>query len=203
MKLTKLLLLLSIILILSFQGYSQTFTGFTYNTAFTTSDTKDYIWSPSWRGFGFEARRFVQPNLSVGLSLSWNVLDQQTTRTISLEKGDITGKQFRYLNSFPLMLNAHYYWGEEFGFRPYLGINAGTYYTIQRVELGLVAFEAKNWHLGLAPEIGAVIPIGYSTNIILNARYNYAFKAGESVTKEKISYSYLGVNIGFVYTSDF
>jgi len=61
-------------------------------------------------------------------------------------------------------------------------------------EMGLWMTEQKNWHFGLAPEIGVLIPVGFSSNINVSVKWNYAFKADDS-----INYNWFGFNIGYAF----
>ena len=49
---------------------------------------------------------------------------------------------------------------------------------------------------GLTPEIGVMVPVGYYTNLIMGARYNYAFKSGDSP-----EYQWFTFSVGFSWTN--
>ena len=182
--------------------------GITYNMSASSSlpgssdSNVNFIEDFSFRGIGVEAR-FVpdrNANYSIGFNFGWNVLNERNEfgserNTISLPGADVTGTQLRYLNSIPLLANAAYYFGERNGIRPYVGINAGTYYIERRVEIGVSAITQDNWHFGWAPEAGLVVPLGRPEVAMLVAvRYNWAFSAGGSGDQK-----YWGFNIGFAY----
>ena len=103
-------------------------TRITYDISFPFSDTKTFVdQTPSWRGATFEMRRFITPNISIGGSAGWHTLDHETSELITIRdaqvdvvdgdpitlNGDISGTQFRFLNSFPLMFQTHYHLGDE------------------------------------------------------------------------------------------
>ena len=186
------------------EGFAQRQTWYgaaTYQISFPLGDTKDYIDATSFRGVGLDFRYTIEKNTSVGLTLGWNVFDERRTETAQLgtqNPGAITGTQDRYLNSFPIMANVHYYFGERGGVRPYVGLNAGGIVMNQRFEIGIVALQNDGWEWGIAPEAGIIIPMDREWAIMVNAKYNYAF-TGESVFETDISHSYLGLNIGFVW----
>jgi opacity protein-like surface antigen len=156
----------------------------------------------SFRGIGIEARYVPErgANYSFGFSGSWNVLNEKNDfgserNTIGLPGADVTGTQLRYINSIPLLANASYYFGDRGGIRPYLGINAGTYYLERRIEIGVSAIQDDGWHFGWAPEAGVVVPLGRpEVALLANVRYNWAFSAGGSGDQK-----YWGFNIGFAY----
>jgi opacity protein-like surface antigen len=174
--------------------------GISYNMGLPTSMTRNFIQNYSWRGFGFEVRDFRGDNLSVGGSFSWNIFAEKTDKVIYLENGAASGTQVRSLNVFPLMLNGHYYFGTSDALRPYLGLNVGTYYIRQRLEIGVIAPEDSHWHFGLAPEFGVMLPTYSGTIFFLNARYNYAFKAGKDLKGEGKDWAYWGFNVGLSFS---
>lgn len=177
-------------------------TALTYNISIPEEDMTGYISDTSWRGIGFDGRWFMGGGdrpLAFGISLAWHVFNRGESGTLVFPNGALTGKQNRYLNSFPIMATAHYYFGSKDRFWLYVGGGLGTYYIIQRFEIGVIALEETNWHFGAYPEVGVHIPLE-DMDIIINGRYNIAFEAGESITgdggKEWI---YWGINVGLAY----
>lgn len=178
------------------QGYPG-IAGINYSTGLTTEDTKNFISEFSWRGFGMEYKKFLSRNLTAGFATGWNIFDEMHKRkTIELEQGAVTGTQIRYFNAFPILATFEYYLGHrKSSVRPYIGIGVGTYYIIQRLELGVHLLEEDNWHFGLAPVIGILIPSDY---IFLNVsvKYNYASEAGKSIAGDPVGFSYYTINLG-------
>ena len=199
----KKLLFIALSLMLVVNVFSQEMmSGLSYNMGLTTSGTRDFLKDYSWRGFGFEIRSFRGDNFSLGGSFSWNVFDEKTNEIIILDRGAVSGTQIRHLNTFPLMLNAHYYLGNPSSpVRPYFGLNVGTYYILQRLEIGVLALESNNWHFGLAPEIGFMFPTYSGSIVFVNFRYNHAFKAGSGLAGgEGKSWQYWGFNVGVSFS---
>ncbi|UCE41397.1 MAG: hypothetical protein JSV17_18530 [Candidatus Aminicenantes bacterium] len=168
-----------------------------------SQDTKSFL------GATLEYRMFAHTNVSLGAYVGWHVFNGETTRTIHVDtkggeglKADISGKQFRYINSFPLMLNLNFYIGNPNGAQAYLGLGAGTMIIEERVELGIVAAKHWRWHIALAPEIGFKIPLGYNFHGLASVKYHHAFPA-KRITGEKLSHSYISLNIGFVWDHHF
>ncbi len=195
------LLTLVAILVLGGSAWAQSYSGYypqeflwgiSWNVGIPTSNTKDYTDKTSFRGAGLEGRKFVKPDLTLGLSFSWNVFNEKSFRTDPVEStgGEISGTQFRTLNIFPLLANIHKYWGYYGGLRPYIGLGAGAYIIENRRELGLFSLQETNWHFGVAPEVGILMPSGRFLGFF-NVRYNYTTSAG--MTPEQ---SYLGFNVG-------
>jgi len=186
------------------QGFAQRDTWFgaaTYQVSFPVGDTKEFTDATSFLGFGLDFRYTVQKSTTVGMAFGWNIFHERTTRTAELateNPGTITGTQDRYLNAFPIMANVHYYFGERKGIRPYVGLNAGGYYMLQRFAIGIVSLQNDRWEWGIAPEAGVIIPVDRELAIMVNGKYNYAF-TGESALGTDIKHSYIGLNIGIVW----
>ena len=185
-------------------GYSQWWYGaVSYQASLPNGDTKEFAGNTSWRGVGLDFRKSVNATTTWGLFFGWNVFHERVNETIiGIEidgnPGAITGLQDRTVNSFPMMLNVHKYFGSEGGTRPFIGINAGGFIMNQRFEIGLRMLDETQWQWGGAPEIGVVIPAGYSSKIILNAKYYYAL-TGDSILGDSINHSYFTFGVGFAW----
>ena len=196
----------SFLLILLLAGAVQaqeTLSVLSYNISFPLSDMKDFVDNMSWRGIHLEGRKFVNPKFSVGVSGAVNTFHKNTDDILKLEigdaSGDVSGNQFRVARTFPLLATAHYYfqpYSRRGGVIPFAGLRAGTYYLKRRLDIGVVSIDDTNWHFGLSPELGVLIPYRYETGVFLNVKYNYIF----SVTDDA-DYSYIDVNIGFSFSS--
>jgi outer membrane protein W len=179
--------------------------GMSWDITVPLGETSDYISETSFLGFTMQWRKFVTPNVSLGASFSWNVLDSRSFETQEFNfkpdgvdrqiAGALSGEQFRYLNSFPMVVEAAYYLGDpyESKVRPYGGLGVGVTPIQKRTEIGLVAITDTNWHFTLAPEIGILIPLD-QVDLFAAANYNYAFKANNS-----IDYSFITFNIGLMF----
>ena len=196
-----------LILIITASVSAQSLGSLTYNMSIPTDKLSDYIDKTSFKGFGLEGRWFSNKNISFGLSFAWTVFDQRVGDPIQIVKdgvsATVSGTQVRVVNSIPILATFHFYTGRRRdGFRVYFGVGAGTYYIMQRLEIGLVAFESNNWHLGVAPEGGVLLSFSREFTMIANVKYNYAFSAGESLGGvDDNTYAYWGINVGFVWQS--
>lgn len=158
---------------------------FSYNMGATSGDTKDYVDHFSFRGVGFQGRKLMgfRSDWSLGFDVSWQVFAEQSSGTRLLDDASnsaISGTAYNYINAFPFLVSAHYYFGEggrgaTLGF---VGLNAGPYYIERRTEAGLLAVTRDNWHFGVAPEVGVGIPTG-SSLLTATARYNWTAEAGD------------------------
>lgn len=181
------------------QFWGDSFSAITYNMGLPLADTKDFTSPYSFRGMGLEFRKFNQSNTSYGLSLGWNVFHEKVTETASIAggRGNASGTQNRVLNVFPMMIGFQYYSGEEGYTRPYIGLNGAGMIVAQRLDVGVFSFQDDGWNWAIAPEVGVLVPLqGRDANLLLNVRYNYAFESGD-----RGPYSYVGINVGFAWSS--
>ena len=93
------------------QAQAQSLYALTYQPAVPLANTKDFTDNFAWRGIGLDYKRLVTPTIALGLSLGWHVFDQQTDEVVSAFGVDVSGDQFRYVNSFPILVNASYVFG--------------------------------------------------------------------------------------------
>lgn len=172
-------------------------TALTYNVGFASGDTKKFIDEASWLGFGFDFRTYKDRKSPImyGFHFAWQVFDKRTSDTAVFEAGAVTGVQRRYINALPFLLTGHYYVGNAQGTKGFFGLGAGAYYIIDRLEIGVSAFESNNWHFGVMPEAGIQFPLA-NVDGLLSAQYHYAFKSGETVTGEGRAESYWVISAG-------
>ena len=195
---TRALLAIPLALLLSSGAQAQQwYWGMSYGVSATASDTKDFTDDTSWRNWGVDLLAIVNPNTTVGVSFSWNVFHEVTPTVSSISGIEIAGTQFRYINSVPILVNVRRYLGTRGGPRPFIGVGVGPHLVKQRVDVGLWTVSQDTWHFGVAPEVGLVVPVGYSVRGFVNAKYNYAASAGDPGR----THSYFGLNIGFAWAS--
>jgi len=196
----KLLSTFVLIVAFSFAAFGQDYmTTLSYNIAAPAGETKSFIEAPSYLGIGFDGRKFLLSFFSVGFYAGWQVFYEEATTPIELKNGTLSGKQFRYINSFPVQVNAHIWLGGEECFRPYVGLNAGGYYVWQRLTVGVLQAEEKNWQWGIAPEAGFTLPVG-DVHINLGMKYNYVLAPGSSDFYDtENALQYVSFQIGFAY----
>jgi len=183
----------------------QSFWSFNYQMSFATGEQADYISAGSFLGWGVDGRGFINQNMSVGGSFSWEVFSEikrnlpPTSVTIDGSdniNGDITGVQYRFINTLPIMINAHYYLGSNGAIRPYFGLGLGTAYVEQRTDIGFVSVTADGWGFALQPEVGVMIPAGLSgVGANVSARFRYTTKTADTLP---ISFFTIALGIGFM-----
>ena len=189
----KITLIITTALLLSTLSYSQSFYSVDYTMSKGLGETGDYINKFSFRGLTVEGRGFLNENWSLGGLFTWTTFyEKYAEETFTSDDITVTGTQYRYLNAFPLLFQAHYYLSTEDD-KPwvYFGAGTGAYKMVQRTNTGIWSVENNNWHFGISPEVGVFYPISHSTGINLSLKYHYVFKASGTT-----DHSWLGLNIG-------
>lgn len=197
----KLILSVVLLVVMSSSAFAQdNITAVTYQVSIPQGDFSNYIDETSWIGWGIEGKHFRSStsNWTLGFAFSWHVFDMKFTGTTNMENGAVTGTQRRYTNSLPFLLTTNYYLNRKNSVKPFVGIGAGAYYIIQRLDIGVFAHEYTNWHFGVAPEIGFQFPLG-DIEGMFSVKYNYAFKSGDSVQGDGQEYQYITAVIGLAY----
>jgi len=166
-----------------------------YSVGIPTGRTADFIDQISWRGAGAEAGLFLSERLSLGLAGNWNVYYKSAgTATLDIDQTTtVSGKEFRYINSFPVIAKLHYYLGDTDGFNPYVGLGGGALYVSQESQVGGLVLENKGWQPGIFPEAGIRLALP-RISLALSARFNHGL-----ATSKLGRQSYLSANIGLVW----
>jgi hypothetical protein len=170
----------------------------TWNISFPAEDTKKFVDETSFRGFGLDFRKEFKPMTTVGIMGSWEVFHERRNDTTSVGQVTFTGSQDRYINSFPIMLGLHKYFGAAGGTHPYIGLDAGGFVLIQTLRIGLAEFEDTTWEWGIMPEVGFIMPIDRGSSFVVNARYSMAL-TGEDLEGNDSQLTYWGVRVGFCW----
>jgi len=168
-----------------------------YNIAFPGNEMSSYITNPSLLGFSLDVRHFIKPSISIGGSFGQQLFYWQTTAWGSMGLG-LINSQIRFMNTFPLMLNTHFYLKGPVGWKPYCGVNVGGYYEWNRSEVGIVVFEGRKWRWGLAPEAGVIFPLG-RMNLNVGSRFNYLSASNSDIMAGVKNRFYMSMNIGIVF----
>ena len=166
----KYIYLLVVFAMISASSFGQGMFGISYDIGVPVGGTSDYIGAPSFRGFGIEGRGFITDNISYGGSFNWATFYEEFGPEVWSVEGDTRtayGKQYRYINSFPLMATMHYYFGEWDATRIYAGAGIGAQKIDQRTDFGIYTINDKTWRFGIAPEVGVLIPVNFNSSINL------------------------------------
>jgi outer membrane protein W len=175
---------------------AQSLWNITYDVAVPLGTTSDFISKVGFRGFGIDGRGFINQNVTLGGSWEWNVLySYEKNRTTTEGNVTVTGNHYNYGNYMPIMFNAHYYFGEDGGIRPYIGTGVGTIWKEERKDIG--SFNVKldnNWQFGITPEVGVFIPVASSSLIFVKAKYIYGVQ-----TSQLDATSYISFGVGIAW----
>jgi hypothetical protein len=164
------------------------YTIFTYNTALPTGEMRDFITDFSWLGFTFESKWFIRGSdrLTLGFNLSWQSFYQRAQGTWTIENVTVTGTQQRYIDAVPIMLTSNIHFGDWI--RPYVGLQAGGAWVLQRLAVGINVYDESKWHWALAPNLGLLIPVG-NIYLAVDSKYYYIFPASDTSSFAYWTYS--------------
>lgn len=169
-----------------------------YSVGFGTGSTRDYISKTSFRGISFDYKNFgYSEKIAVGLEFSWNTFYKKADYdTYTIGETSISGTQYRYLNSFPMLVTGDYFFqNSESYVRPFAGLGVGTIYAIQTLDMGLYTYEITDWHFAMKPQAGIWVGFDDATKFSLTAEYLYGFKTQDADARQ-----YLTINAGLVFT---
>lgn len=196
MKLKWIIICLAIVAFSSRGQAQQNMFSIQYSMGFPGNNLNDYISETSFRGFGLDYEYITSMNIAFGLDAGVNTFyerkgyDTYTDGTVS-----ITGTQYRYTNSIPLMASVGYYLMPDEILSPYVSLGVGTIYTLRDTDIGFYSTEVETWHFSLRPEIGAIFNFTPQFGIKVAGKYYHAFE-----TSELDSQSYVAVDVGLVFT---
>jgi opacity protein-like surface antigen len=185
------------LLLNTYRAYSQsTFTA-QYAINFPLGNTADYIGETSFRGFSIDYRYFIQPNIAVGIGTGWYTFyEKQNYGTYSNNDGSlsISGVQYRYINSAPILFVGDYYFSPDEKMSPFVGLGIGVTYNEVNTEMGQFYVDIDTWQFSLAPEAGVKIGTDAEVSGFVSVRYNNNFE-----TSELDAMSYLTLNVGLMF----
>jgi hypothetical protein len=167
-----------------------------YNFSIPLPDSKDFVSNASYAGFELKGKRYINPNMSVNLTMGWNLFFEESNELISLKNADVSGKQNRYINTMPMLLGVQYYVGNNKS-RPYVGLNTGLLYSSRKLQIGIYEETNIKWRLMLQSEAGCIININRSSDISFGISYSYAFPAESEILNKKISESWVSFKLSY------
>jgi len=180
---------------------------YTYDISFGLGETSDFIGAASFRGMSIAGSGFVTDKIAIGGSFGWTTFYEKTNnKTEEFDfidddgervTGALWGTQYRYINSFPILVTAKWYSKnpvfETFSF--FAGLGAGTSIIKRRLEIGVIAIDETKWHFTIAPEVGLVYGLGEGVKAFLSGQYYYSLK-----TNETPSHSQFTLHLGLAST---
>jgi outer membrane protein W len=170
---------------------------FSYSMGFATGDLADFINQPSFRGFSFDYRKLVTPNVGVGFNLGWNVFyDAPDKDSYTYGNSTLSGKQYRYSNHVPMLASGSYYFSPGESFNPFVSLGIGTIYTRRNTDMNLYTVEQEAWNFALQPEVGFNYELNSEAALTVSGKFNQGFKAGSELTSAQ---SFFTLNLGFTF----
>jgi len=193
-----LIILIAFVLVLTArQAFSQSAFTAQYAINFPLGNTADYIGATSFRGISLDYRYNLQPNIAIGVGTGWYTFyEQKDYGTYNNDDGSlaISGLQYRYINSAPILFVGDYYFSPEEKFSPFVGLGIGITYNEVRTQMSQYYVNTDSWQFSLAPEVGVMVAGTTGVSGFLSARYNSNFK-----TSELDAQSYLTLNVGVMF----
>lgn len=163
----------------------------------TVGDFGDFINETSLRGFSFTYQSPLNDNQSIGIELGWNVFYQDMDYdTYTLGTASLSGRQYRYVNSYPVLLAWQYHFQPEENYDFYAGLGAGLVRHVQEVNMGLFAIPTRSWQFAIRPEAGAIWNYSDYSALKFGVRYYASFSNNEMPNR-----SFITTNIGLVFSS--
>lgn len=167
-----------------------------YSMGFATGDMGDFIKKASFRGISFDYRYAFQPNMALGFNLGWNTFyEEKGTDTYTVDNASLTGKQYRYVNTVPMLATFTYLLSPDEFLCPYAALGIGTMYARRNTDMNLYTIEQEGWPFVLQPEVGVRLQAADNVGILVNVKYLNGFKAGEFDDAQ----SYFTLNVGFAF----
>jgi hypothetical protein len=170
-----------------------------YPIAFPTGDLHTYTSNTSFRGISMEFNKATSPMTTAGLEVGWNVFYQHVDKKAYTDGTiTITGVQYRYTNSVPIIVGAKHYLGEKkkSGGQPYVGLGLGTVYSDRSTDFGLYRISTDAWQFCIRPELGWEFPIGHAESLFIGGKYFWSFN-----TSALDGQSFITLNIGLKASS--
>ena len=168
------------------------------NWQIATPLNTNYLKETSLAGGSVEYRRFIKPNMSVGIGFSWNSFKQYIPPRI-YEKPD--GSQALYTDfihhvyTLPIYLNAHHYFNGGEKLKPYAGIGLGAQYSEQDAYYNIFVTEEKNWGFVARPEIGLLYRFTNYFGLHGNVGFNYATNKSDEFKIDNLKHVYYSIGI--------
>ena len=133
-------------------------------------------------GGGVAGKYMLNEKLALGLNLGY----------YSFTAKDEAGGSDVKFSVMPITALVNYYFATE-GFKPYVGADLGFYACKSKVSVLGMDVSATATKLGFAPTLGFEYGFSDKMGLDVNAKYHY-------ITTEGSSTSYVGINLGLVFT---
>lgn len=168
-----------------------------YSVGIPTKDLHSFIGNTSFRGAIIDFQSMVNPNIGLGLSLGINTFySERNYDSYTVDNITISGKQWRYSNHVPILINANYHFKPDHKANPFIGLGLGTMYSRRNTDMYIYTLEQTAWNFNLQPMAGIMIKTDKLSTINISARYNFGLQAGNELKSDQ---SYLSLNLGLTF----
>lgn len=179
------------------ESYAQSTFNVNYSVGFPTGDLENNIDAVSGRGFGAEFQGMISRHLAIGVNSGLQTFYQaQEYATYTEGTESISGRQYRYVNSIPILANAYYMFRPRQDINPYVGFGVGTVHQMRDTDIGLQRARIRTWQLSIKPEAGVIFRPFLRTGFKLAAKYYANFDSPELEGQ-----SFLTLEVGVVFVT--
>jgi hypothetical protein len=166
-----------------------------YPVAFPMGDLSDYINKTSFRGINMEWGKEVKDNVIAEIETGWNVFyNREPDAVYKQGSASISGVQYRYTNSVPILAGAKWVLKSHNNLVPYAGLALGTMYSDRSTDFGLYRISTDAWQFCVRPELGITFKSRNGPSLLLGAKYYAAFNSNDLDGQ-----SFFTVNLGVVF----
>jgi outer membrane protein W len=191
-------IILLAVLVMVFAGATQAQTSLfsiNYSISIPTGNTADYIDQVSGRGLKLEYQRFLNRNIALGGEAGiYTLYKKEVNKTYTEGSASLSGVQYRYQNSYPILLTGTYYANETGELRPYAGLGVGTIAHDRRIDMGIFTSEETHWQFALRPELGLLYRPAQYVGFKFGAKYYQSFSSNDLAGQSTI-----GLDFGIVF----
>jgi len=181
--------LLALLLLASSAALAQSHVRVSYEFAVPRGDTQDFVDRFSSRGAHLDVSLELSYAFHLELSAGLNSFNGVKQGVLSTTDGDVSGKQFRYLNAIPLMGGFAFHIPLGHGSRFWAGVNGGAAYFDRVVDIGLKEYSLSDWQWGVQPHIGIAFGLGDGgTALFFDGRWNYFWERHGIPAQEYFSF---------------
>ena len=182
--------LLALVLLASSGALAQSNVRLSYEFAVPTGNTKDFVDRFSSRGAHLDVSLELCYAFHLELSAGLNSFNSVKQGVLATTDGDVSGKQFRYLNVIPVMGGFAFHIPLGHGSRFWAGVNGGAAYFDRRVDIGLNEYSLSDWQWGVQPHIGIAFGLGDrgGTALFFDGRWNYFWERHGIPAQEYFSF---------------
>lgn len=181
--------LLFLVLLGSSAALAQSHVRLSYEFAVPRNDTKDYVDRFSSRGAHLDVSLELTYAFHLELSAGLNSFNSVKQGVLTTTDGDVSGKQFRYLNAIPLMGGFAFHIPMGHGSRIWAGVNGGAAYFDRVVDVGMNEYSLSDWQWGVQPHVGIAFGLGNDgTALFFDGRWNYFWERHGIPAQEYFSF---------------